>query len=313
MAIASALELHFSADPALPRPGEEVSLADLVQVALLDRALTAIDEGTQGSTIWRVYFASAAERDRAEGALGPAFATRGVAFAPIDVEDEGWAAKSQASLTAVRVGRIVVTPPWDPAASLVDSDGVITIVILPSMGFGTAHHATTRLCLQALQALDLRGHSVLDVGTGSGVLALAAKRLGAAQVLGIDDDADAITAARDSLALNPGVDVTLGVVDLRQSHLRTADVVSARTPRMAGVPRRCHVPSSPWCKSCVAPRRARRRAGQARRPRIPGVFCGRSNAASADGTPVECSRTCTADCQDRRQAPALEFDHESGP
>ena len=227
MAIASALELHFSANPALPRPGEEVSLADLVQVALLDWALTAIDEGTQGSTIWRVYFASPAERDRAEGVLGPAFAPQGVAFAPIDVEDEGWAAKSQASLTAVRVGRIVVTPPWDPAASLVDSDGVITIVILPSMGFGTAHHATTRLCLQALQALDLRGHSVLDVGTGSGVLALAAKRLGAAQVLGIDDDADAITAARDSLALNPGVDVTLGVVDLRQSHLRTADVVTA--------------------------------------------------------------------------------------
>ncbi len=231
MANASALELHFSADPALPLPGEEVSLGDRVQVALLDWALTAIDEGSPGSTLWRVYFTDAAERDRAEGALAPAFAPRGVAFTPIEVEDEGWAAKSQASLTAVRVGRIVVTPPWDPAASLapspVDSDGVITIVILPSMGFGTAHHATTRLCLQALQALDLQGATVLDVGTGSGVLAIAARRLGAAQVLGIDDDADAIAAARDSLALNPGVDVTLGVVDLCQSHLRTADVVTA--------------------------------------------------------------------------------------
>ena len=227
MATASALDLHFPVDPTLPPLGDEASLADLVQVALLDWALTAIDEGTPGSTIWRVYFASAAARDRAEGALGPAFAPQGVVVAPIDVEDEGWVAKSQASLTAVRVGRIVVTPPWDPAARAVDSDGVITIVILPSMGFGTAHHATTRLCLQALQAVDLQGATVLDVGTGSGVLAIAAKRLGAAQVLGIDDDADAITAARDSLALNPGVDITLGVVDLRQSHLRAADVVTA--------------------------------------------------------------------------------------
>ncbi len=227
MANASALELHFAVDPALPLPGEEASLADLVQVALVDWALTAIDEGAPGSTVWRVYFTTAAERDRAEGVLGPAFASQGVVFAPIDVEDEGWAAKSQASLTAVRVGRIVVTPPWDPAASPIDSDGVITIVILPSMGFGTAHHATTRLCLQALQAVDLQGATVLDVGTGSGVLALAAKRLGAAHVLGIDDDEDAITAARDSLALNPGVDITLGVVDLRQAHLRTADLVTA--------------------------------------------------------------------------------------
>ncbi|MEQ1896201.1 MAG: 50S ribosomal protein L11 methyltransferase [Vicinamibacterales bacterium] len=227
MANAPALELHFSADPTHLHPGEDVPLGDLVQAALLDFVLTAIDEGAPGSTTWRVYFTTATERDRAEGALAAAFGPLGVAFACIEVEDEGWAAKSQASLTAVRVGRIVVTPPWDPAARAPVTDDVITIVILPSMGFGTAHHATTRLCLQALQALDLRGTSVLDVGTGSGVLAIAARRLGATHVLGIDDDEDAITAARDSLALNPGVDITLGVVDLRQSHLRTVDVVTA--------------------------------------------------------------------------------------
>jgi ribosomal protein L11 methyltransferase len=132
----------------------------------------------------------------------------------------------------VQVGRIMVAPPWH----FPDPDGTTIILkIKPSMGFGTGHHPSTRLALSLLQQLDCEGRDVLDVGTGSAVLAMAAARLGAARVCAIDRDSNALVAAADGLrrnALTSRVELTqadistdaLGVFDLVVANLEAAQI-----------------------------------------------------------------------------------------
>ena len=190
------------------------SEADLLHATLTNHNIAAIDEPSEDQ--WRVFFNTEADRDLALTELRREFPH--LRADPLDVADENWAARSQENLRAVHVGRIIVAPPWATP---------ITIVIRPSMGFGTGHHETTRLCLAALQQINLDRCKVLDVGTGSGVLAIAASRLGADEVTGIDDDSDAIQAAWDNLSLNPSAQVTLIVGDLKATELPTADTILA--------------------------------------------------------------------------------------
>ena len=172
---------------------------------------------------WNVCFNEADERDRAAEALRVALPS--LTIEPVDLPDEDWAARSQQSLTAVRAGSFIVAPPWDlPPA---DTEATV-IVIAPSMGFGTGHHATTRMCLRILSDLDVRGQTVLDLGTGSGVLSMAAALRGADRVVGIDIDQDAIDSAETSARLNTLPNTfTFIVSDFRKDPPPPADVVLA--------------------------------------------------------------------------------------
>ncbi len=213
-----ALELIFPPD----EPGP-VSNQDLALAALDGLELVAIEELTPSE--WRVCFRRAVDRDAARHALSEA-AGLSVGLHEVDVEDEDWARRSQADIRSVRVGRFVIAPPWDVPVG--QADGDVVLVIEPSMGFGTGHHASTRLCLAALQHIEITNRQVLDVGTGSGILAMAAARLGASTVTALDIDPDAISSARDNLVLNGlSASIELRELDFRNERLPLADVVVA--------------------------------------------------------------------------------------
>jgi ribosomal protein L11 methylase PrmA len=235
-----ALDVRFDSAPDVER------LQELLHAELDTFQPLAIHED-ETSDGWRVFFPTLRQRDDARTALATALGDR-LSLSPIDVEDEGWARRSQASLGAVHVRRITVAPPWDvptdrdsgigigdsnntevrlagsasPESQVPDPDRIL-IIIEPSMGFGTGHHETTRLCLELMQQLDFDSTRVIDVGTGSGILALAAWKLGAARVTAVDCDPDALQNARDNIARNRGS----GIIQVLEADLSalTADPV----------------------------------------------------------------------------------------
>jgi ribosomal protein L11 methyltransferase len=123
------------------------------------------------------------------------------ASAPQSIVDPGWATMWQARFEPLPVGdRFLIVPPWHRAAE----SGRISITVLPGQAFGTGHHPTTSGALLAIDEL-IAHHKVarvLDVGTGSGILAIALAMLGAPKVTAIDNDALALDNARENAELN---------------------------------------------------------------------------------------------------------------
>ena len=114
--------------------------------------------------------------------------------------EKDWAEAWKQQYHLQRIGqRTVIVPAWETHSP---EPGEITIRLEPGMAFGTGLHPTTRLCLRALENSLIPGSDVLDVGTGSGVLSIAAAKLGARSVLALDADWAAVTAARENMVMN---------------------------------------------------------------------------------------------------------------
>jgi ribosomal protein L11 methyltransferase len=124
-------------------------------------------------------------------------------------------------------GRLYVRPPWEAAAI---RPGVEEIVIEPGQAFGTGSHATTRLCLELMLELEPKG-SFADLGSGSGVLAVAAARLGFEPVTAVDADRGAVAATRDNARANGVWLAHVGRLNLRDEPPPAADVVAANLMR----------------------------------------------------------------------------------
>ncbi len=138
---------------------------------------------------------------------------------PLSVEtvaDTDWNENFKKNFTSFRAaGRFVIKPSWEQYDAKEDD---IVLEIDPGMAFGTGDHESTRMCLELLQKHMVTGADVLDVGTGSGILGMAAMKLGAGRVLAMDYDPVSVNVARENARIN-GV-----IMDIRQSDLlRNAD------------------------------------------------------------------------------------------
>jgi ribosomal protein L11 methyltransferase len=179
-------DAHFGVDPR-PKP------------ARLMEAHVPAGEAAALVGALRVYASAIAALD---ATLGPVH----VDTAPVPPTD--WEAVFRAHHRPVAIGaRLLVAPPWD----LPEAGGREVIVIDPGMAFGTGQHPTTRTCLEELEDLTAmrRVESVRDVGTGPGILAAAAARLGVPRVVGIDIDPGALSVARATVVRNDVAHVSL--------------------------------------------------------------------------------------------------------
>jgi ribosomal protein L11 methyltransferase len=199
--------------------------AELVLAELLGLAPSGVEESTpeEGVVEYAVYGAPGELPE-----LPDLRAAAGGALVEIRTEEiaDDWAERWREFHRPLVLGEaLTVRPPWEPPAAT-----ALDVVIDPARAFGTGAHATTRLCLDLMLSEAERrpaaGRSLVDVGCGSGVLAIVAAQLGFAPVLALDYDPLAVSATRENAAIN-GVALTVREFDLRAEQVPDAELVVA--------------------------------------------------------------------------------------
>lgn len=209
------LELQLTIDVSA-QPRAEATLEDLgaLSVTLMDADADTPDEaaifepGVGETPLWKsltllALFDAAADRRGLTHLLHdalPELAPDHIAFR--EVADQDWERAWMDRYRPMQFGRRLWIYPWniEPPGDL--DEAAVILRLDPGLAFGTGTHPTTALCLEWLDGIELTGRTVIDYGCGSGVLAVAALKLGAAHALGIDNDPQALTATRDNVARN---------------------------------------------------------------------------------------------------------------
>lgn len=218
--------------------------APLIELALENGgalAVTVDDAGDDpilepdpGATpLWRRVRVTALFEDNSEGTMLAQAAAERLGAQSLEppvitsLEDRPWERVWLDDFAPTRFGRRLWVCPRGQRPTAEEADAEAVFVDLdPGLAFGTGHHPTTALCLRWLDSLDLEGRTVLDFGCGSGILAIAALKLGAAAAIAVDHDAQALTATFDNACEN-GVSERLTVEHPDRRGRQLADVVVA--------------------------------------------------------------------------------------
>jgi ribosomal protein L11 methyltransferase len=172
---------------------EDPADEDVIQSRLF---LTNSTGSTSTQNTIEAYFDSPADRDAAAALLGE------YELQTFERERLDWLEKYQQSLEPLYIGKRFVVVPDPEMVAAGQSTELLRLIVPQEQAFGTGSHETTSLCIEVLESLDVQGRRGLDVGAGSGILALAMHRLGAAKAIAFDNDPDAYGALRDNRIRN---------------------------------------------------------------------------------------------------------------
>lgn len=217
---------------------------EAVEYALMEAGALGTETTDRGLT---AYFAETPSRERVRNELFEALRIYELPSSSVrdlnlrEVAEHDWLEEWKQNWQPVEIGRFIIAPPWSNLDNIHDR---LVIRIEPGMAFGTGTHETTRLCLDSIQK-HFAGGSFLDVGTGTGILAIAAAKLfPQAHIEACDTDETAIAIARENAELNGvaeqidfrvgSVDETTASADLVCANL-TADVITQTLPALVGV------------------------------------------------------------------------------
>lgn len=185
-------------------PVRDLTESEIMMAALADLPFESFE---QGDTFLKAYIPEG-EFELCRGEVDEIIRATGVAYTVCEIEQQNWNEVWESNFEPVDVdGRVVIRAPFhdEPAAAEVD------VVIMPKMSFGTGHHATTWLMTAAVMDMDVSGLRGLDMGSGTGVLAIVAARRGAVHVDAVDIDEWAWENCRENVAANNVGDVVVPI------------------------------------------------------------------------------------------------------